>query len=138
MLRFERRWTERILESFAPIGSEGLAPEAGEVDLLAAFDALRSGGSRPASAALRAAVWMVTFAPAWTLRAPTTFAGLSTAERQDLLEKLLEHRVLFVREAAFLMKTVACMALFESDSVRARSRYDGVAAETPRALRLVR
>lgn len=125
MLLFERRWAQVILDSFAPPEGPGLAPRPGEVSTLAAFDTLRAGCSAPARIALRAAIWLVTFSPLWLARRAARFAALSRTDRLTLLATLLEHRVFFVREATFLLKTVACMGLLESESVRKRTGYDG-------------
>ncbi len=127
MLLFERRWAQVILDSFAPPEGPGLAPRPGEVSTLVAFDTLRAGCSKPARLALRAAVWLVTFSPLWLIGRMRRFPALAGSERLAVLGKLLEHPVFIVREAAFLLKTVACMGLLASEEMRKRSGYDGAA-----------
>jgi hypothetical protein len=127
VLLFERRWAQVILDSFAPPEGPGLAPRPGEVSTLGAFDKLRAGCSKPARLALRAAIWVVAFSPLWMLGRARSFPALPRSERLTLLAKLLEHRSFLVRETAFLLKTVACMGLLESEAVRKRSGYDGEA-----------
>ena len=127
MRSFERRWVRIILGSFAAEGSPELAPRAGEADYLGTFLGLRASARPVARVGLRLALWLVALAPIWYQRRGCTFAALSGDERQALLATLLEHRVLAVREAAFMMKVAACLALFASDALRARSGYDPVA-----------
>ena len=126
MWAFERRWAEAIFSSFAPEQSSGLAPRPGEVDYMATFHSMRERARLVARLGLRAALWMVALSPLWLAHRARSFARLPLAERQLLLAQLMEHRVFAIREAAFLLKLVACLALFASDEVRARSGYDGV------------
>lgn len=86
---------------------------------------MRAGCSRPARLALRAAIWLVAFSPFWLSGRVRGFSSLPRSERLTLLARLLEHPAFLVREAAFLLKTVACMGLLESDAMRKRSGYDG-------------
>lgn len=137
MLWFERRWIDAILGSFAPEGGPGLAPRAGEVDYLGTFIGLYTSARRIARIGFRAGLWLVALAPLWLGRRVRTLPGLPLAERQALLTELLEHRVYAVREAAFLMKLAACLALFASEPLRARSGFDREPQDTANEPRLV-
>ena len=125
MFSFERRWVLVILATFAPTEGPGLAPRAGEVDYLHAFETLRTRSTTLAGWGLRGALWLTVLAPWWLGRSLATLPSLPQAARVELLAKLLEHRVFAVREAVFLLKLTACLALLGSDTVRARSGYDG-------------
>lgn len=125
MLACEQRWVRAILGSFAPEGTEGLSPRPGEVDYVAAFAAFLVGAAPLARIGLRLALWLVALSPVFMRRGFTTFLGVAEPERPRLLAELLDHPAYPVREGTFLLKTVACLALFRSDAVRARSRYDG-------------
>ncbi len=114
-----------VLASFAPSEGPGLAPKQGEVDYLQAFETLRTRSNWLASLGVRAALWLVVFAPLCFGRSLSLFPSLAQATRLDLLGRMLEHRVFVVREAAFLVKLAACLALLGSEAVRARSGYDG-------------
>lgn len=134
MWAFERRWADVILGSFVVPGAQGLMPEAGEVDYLAGYESMY-GAARPlARVGLRAALWLVALSPLWLGLRLRTFATLAPRERNRLLGRLIEHGSYPVRESVFLLKLVACLALFASESVRTRSGYDGrpgfVAAHT--------
>lgn len=132
MLEFERRWVHDILSSFAPEAGESLAPPAAQIDYVATFAGMHASARPLARAGFRLALWLVALSPCWLLRRGATMAGLPAAARRTLLARLLEHRVYVVREAAFLMKLAACLALFANDEVRARSGYDGRAEVVPR------
>jgi hypothetical protein len=125
MLAFERRWVRDILSSFAPEGGPGLAPRVGEVDYERAFMSLHGSARLIARVGMRIALWLIALAPLWLRGERRTLPALPSEARQALLARLLEHRVYAVREAAFLMKLCACLALFANDAVRARSGYDG-------------
>jgi len=135
MFSFERRWVGVVLASFAPAEGPGLAPRPHEaVDYFAAFETLRTRSTRIAGLGLRAALWLVVLSPWWLGRSLSVLTGLPQAARLTLLAELLEHRVFAVREAVFLLKLTACLALLGHADVRARSGYDG---RSPRALPLL-
>jgi hypothetical protein len=125
MLTFERRWVDGILSSFAAPDGPGLAPRAGEVDYVATFITMQQRARPLARLGFRAALWLVALAPLWLGLRLRTFTTLPLDVRQALLERLLTHRAHPVREAAFLLKLAASMALFASGALRARSGYDG-------------
>ncbi len=125
MFSFEGRWAQAVLASFAPSEGPGLAPKIGEVDYLNAYETLRTRSTWLAGIGVRAALWLVVLSPWWLGRSLFFLPSLSQGARIDVLGRMLEHRVFLVREAAFLMKLAACLALLGSDAVRARSGYDG-------------
>lgn len=125
MFSFERRWALCILATFAPSESPGLAAPAGEVDYLRAFETLRLRSTRLAGLGLRAAVWLVALSPLWLGLSLRTLPSLPGPTRLDVLARLLEHPRFAIREATFLLKLTACLALLGKDSLRARSGYDG-------------
>lgn len=130
MTAFERRWAVDLLSAFAPEGGAGLAPLPGEVDYLAMLQRMRRGATKLAALGLRAALWVVAFAPLWQRGQLQTLSALSSQARAGTLAELLVHRSFLVRELTLLLKLCASMALFASKSVRARSAYDDV-SEAP-------
>ena len=135
MLAFERRWVRDILSSFAPDGGPELAPSAGTIAYVATYEGMYESARPIARLGFRLALWLVALAPLWSARRLHTLPGLALAERQALLERLLDHRLHAVREAAFLLKLCACLALFANDDLRARSGYDSQAALLPLRVR---
>lgn len=136
MLAFERRWAHLVLGSFAPEGSAGLSPRVGEVAYVQTFESMRVRARPIARAGFRAALWLIALAPLWLERRLATITRLTLVERQALLARLCEHPAYPVREAAFVLKLAACLALFANDALRERSGYDGRPREqAPLALR---
>lgn len=125
MLWFERRWVEGVLASFASADVPGFSPAGRPIDYVGTFLGMREHARPLARLGLRMALWLVMLAPLWLFLRAQLFVSLSREEREDLLQRLLAHRVYAVREAAFLLKLAACLALFADDELRARSRYDG-------------
>ncbi|MDF1563585.1 MAG: hypothetical protein P1V51_11110 [Deltaproteobacteria bacterium] len=128
MRGFEERWAVATLGSFAPERAEPatglLAPRPGEVDYLAALEAMMAGSNRLARFGLRLALWLVALSPLWAQRRLKTIAGLEGWQRTELLHRLLEHPVYLVRELCLLLKVVTCMALLQPGPVRERTDYD--------------
>jgi hypothetical protein len=128
MTRWELSWAVEVLAAFAPSSNESrsraLAPRDGEVDYTRTVRRLLHGSTPLAALGLRAAFWMVNFAPVWLLGRFATFSELARAERTELLSRLLRHTSMFVRELSLLLKFSAAVALLGTPSVRARSGYD--------------
>jgi hypothetical protein len=136
MLPLERRWAAGILRSFARIGDEP-APIS-DAAYLAGYDALRVRARRAARIGLRLAVWVVTLSPIYLQRRARLFGALDVSTRTQVLEALLLHRLHPIREAAFVLKCAACLALFRDDEFRAQSGYDGCSDASPGLVRMVR
>jgi hypothetical protein len=124
MTQWEQSWASDVLAAFTSDEAPGLRPLPGEVDYLNTFRRMARCSTALAAFGLRAALWMVSFAPVWLLGRIGTFSSLSRRERTELLRRLLGHRSFAVRELTLLLKLTAAMALFASGSVRARSGYD--------------
>jgi hypothetical protein len=122
---FERRWLLCILESFAPEGGPGLAPRAGEVRYLESFEVLYTHGAPLVRIGLRLALWLVVFAPLWLELRPHLLPSFDVVERQRLLDRVINHPFLPLREAVFSLRLCACLALFANEDMRALSGYDG-------------
>jgi hypothetical protein len=110
MLRFERRWLLRVFETIFPSGvvpqlSRGAAgvPTGRFVDDFAAHAPLL------ALVGLRAGLWMLMLAPLFILRRCRSFLGLTGVERVLVLDRMRRSNRYLVREAAMLLKTVACL-----------------------------
>ncbi len=134
MTGVEQGWTRLVLSCFAGSGT-GFTVEEGEVDYLAGAQRFLSAASDKAGLGLRVAIVMVMTAPVWMLGRLTSLRGLSREERSALLDRMLSHRVFFVRELCLLLKLVACMAIFRSPAARARSGFD---APSKRSLAVLR
>jgi hypothetical protein len=118
------RWGAVILSSFAPTGPEGLVQREGEVDWAGAFDRFLHGLNTKARIGVRLGVVIVMTAPLWTFLCWGSFARLSSQARVELLQRLLVHRLFVVRELTLMLKVAACMAMFQSSVVLARTSFD--------------
>jgi len=126
MIGLPRRWVVDVLSGFAGADEDDgvLAPRPSEVDYLAAYRGMLHDGTFLAGLGMRLALMFCALSPLWLLGRPRRFGSLPGAERAELLNRLLHHRIYIVAELTLLMKLCACMALFRSPTVRARSSYD--------------
>ncbi|MCC6213294.1 MAG: hypothetical protein IT376_00360 [Polyangiaceae bacterium] len=124
MLTFERRAAATVLEAFAPFQEPALAVRPGEVDWSRAFESMARASSPLAAFGLRAALWIALASPLLVFGSLRSFRSLEPARRSEVIERLLVHRFYIVRELALYLKLTACMAIFSSPAVRARSNYD--------------
>jgi hypothetical protein len=121
---FERRWVHAVLEAFAPPDAEGLAPRAGEVDFVSAFERMVRSCTWQAALGTRLALWMAALAPLWMGGRLCSVVRLRMKGRTSLVRALLGHRSFVVRELTTLLKMAASLALLGNAHVRARSGYD--------------
>lgn len=126
MTRFEERWADNVLRAFIEPTSSGLITRDNEVDYLACMRQMRAASTRLAAFGLRIATWIVALAPLWLWGTFATVSGIPSERRTRLLNELLTHRSMIVRELTLLLKLTASMALLGTASVRARSGYDSV------------
>jgi hypothetical protein len=112
---FELRRAALIARTFVPKGVLG-----GATDELDAGPLIREDDACSpwhASLLLRAALWMVWFAPLWTFTGFSTFGGLSEEARAALLARLLRHEAYSVRQSMMYLKLVSCSVLLGSVQV---------------------
>ncbi len=126
--RVERAWASAVLPSFAGGASEVFSAPAEDVDYVAAYARFVGSAAPKARLGVRVALLLVMTSPLWLAGRLRSFAALELEERSALLERLSSHRLFFVRELCLLVKLVACMAIFRSPALRARSGYDGAKA----------
>jgi len=128
MFSFEHRWIEAVFAGFAPPGKSEdpsrLTPREGEVDHVASFRKMQGACTERAKLGFRIALWMAALAPFWMTFRFKTMTGLRADERAKILDRMLEHRLFFVRELTMLLKVGASFALIGTPSVRARTGYD--------------
>jgi hypothetical protein len=128
--RLEEVWALDLLAAFAPPAEDSpnaqLSALPGEVDYLRTLRRMRALSTPLAAFGLRAAVWLLAWAPLWLDGRLLTASRLQLSERCGLLRRLLVHRSFAVRELSLLLKLVAAMALLGAPAVRARSGYDNV------------
>jgi hypothetical protein len=124
--KLERRWAADVLSGFAPPSGPGLVPRAGEVDWVDVVTRIHAASTPLARLGSRLALWIAVFAPLWMCGRLALMGSLPLEERARIINRLLEHRVYFVRELTVLLKIAASFALLGCASVRARSGYDRI------------
>jgi len=121
----ERAIAPVVLSSFAPLTLAGdFSIRPGEVDWVGGLERFLQTASDKARLGIAVALVAFFFSPLFLLGRFHTLAKASSDERAAAMERLLDHRVFFVREMALLVKLVACMAMFRVSSLRARTGYD--------------
>lgn len=123
MSDFGDRWASLVLASFAPARAGGVVRD-GEVDWSSAWRAFVGGLSAKARLGAWIALLIAISAPLWAYGRVSSIAKLSWEARASAMEVLLRHRLYLVRELVLMLKVCACMAMFRSDDVRARTGYD--------------
>jgi hypothetical protein len=106
---FEERWAATIGHALVPPGALGGAVD--RVDIGARYAHECAISPWYAALAFRASLWVTWLAPAWMMGRPHTFGGVDGEARVAVLERLLKHRVYFVRMAALFLKLAICTLL---------------------------
>lgn len=104
---FERRWRDVAVAAVLP--GPAPAPDFWTELATAATPLLRFG--------LRAAVWLLTFAPLLHGR-PHLLGGLPEADREALLARLGAHRLFLVRQVVTTVKLIAAFGVFREPPAR--------------------
>ena len=126
MMRLEQAWARDLLGAFVSCEDAEFVVDAADVDYLAALRSLQQHATPKARVGLRLALWLVALAPVWHWGRLRTFFTLERGEQRALLEDLLRLRSLLPREAVAVLKLAAALALFGTESVRARTGCDVV------------
>ena len=103
---FEERWAGLIGHALVPKGALGGSLDAIDIGKRYADECAISPWY--AALAFRASLWLTWLAPLWMLGRLRTFTGVDGATRVAILERLLKHRVYFVRMAALFLKLAIC------------------------------
>lgn len=109
LFAFERRWAEALFASIVD------APLTRADALWSRFDASAAPLTR---FGLRFMVWALVFSPLLRLRPP--FFAMTPAGRAQFLAHVEVRGSYFARQSLTTLKTLACFALFEDDTVRGR------------------
>ena len=99
---FEKRWAETIGRTIAPRGVLGGVTD--EVDLGGLFSEEHRDSPWQAAFLLRLSLWITWLAPPFVMGRFHTFGGLAEADRERLLDKLLDSPRYYVRLAALFLK----------------------------------
>lgn len=119
-LPFERRWRDAAVRAVLPASDDGRFPGLEGIDLASFWRRFDRAAPLPVQLGLRAAVWQLALLPLVTLRRPRSFASLSRAEQDRVLERCERSPLYALRQPLFVLKLAACFAGFGDAGVRAR------------------
>ena len=118
LLPFEERWAGTIGHALVPRGALGGALDAIDIGARYAHECAISPWY--AALAFRASLWLTWLAPLWMLGRVHAFGGVDGETRVVVLERLLKHRVYFVRMAALFLKLAICGLLLGDETTLAQ------------------
>ena len=106
---FEEGWAATIGHALVP--EDALGGALKDVDLGARYGHECAISPWYAALAFRASLWLTWLAPLWMLGKLRSFGGVDRDARVAILERLLKHRIYFVRMAALFLKLAMCTLL---------------------------
>jgi hypothetical protein len=115
---FEERWVAAIAHALVPPGALGGRLDGIDIGARYAHECAISPWY--AALAFRASLWLTWLAPLWMLGRLRTFGGVDGDTRVAVLERLLKHRVYFVRMAALFLKLAICGLLLGDEPTLAQ------------------
>ena len=115
---FEERWAAAIARALVPAGALGGAVD--HVDVGARYAEECRTSPWYAALAFRASLWLTWLAPLWMLGRVRSFGGVDDEARVVVLERLLKHRVYFVRMAALFLKLAICTLMLGDEPTLAQ------------------
>jgi len=115
---FERDWAQTIGRALLPAGALDGATDG--IDLGARYAEECAISPWYAALAFRASLWLTWLAPLWMMGRLRTFGGVDGATQVEVLERLLKHRVYFVRMAGLFFKLAVCTLLLGDEPTLAQ------------------
>jgi len=117
LLPFEVGWADRIGRALVPRGA--LDGEVDDIDIGARYAEECAISPWYAALAFRASLWLTWLSPLWLMAQPRSFGSVDEQTQIAILERLLKHRVYFVRMAALFFKLAVCTLLLGDEATLA-------------------
>lgn len=118
--RFEDRQAVAAMAAIFPGSTEAGLRDIRAMDVTGFLRQVMHCVPFQAAFGLRAAVWLVAFAPLFVLGRLATLAGLSVADRERVVQVLATSRSYVVRSLVMILKTMGALLYAGDDAVRAR------------------
>ncbi len=119
LTRVERRWARAAITAMFPSNADPRVPDGAEiVDIDGCLDETCRQVPGRVALGLRAAVWLLAFAPLFVLGKLRTIGGLQPADRERVVVRLLSSPVYVVRQLVLLLKAFGALFLFTAPGVR--------------------
>jgi hypothetical protein len=119
LTRTELRWARATLETIFPANACAALPEGiAELDIEGHLQATQRRAPAEARLGIRAAIWIVAFAPLFVLGRLRTIASLSIGDRERVVRAVLASRIYFVRQLAMFFKQLGALLYAGTEAVR--------------------
>jgi hypothetical protein len=118
--RLEMSWAEASMGAIFPGSSEAGLADIQAMDLRGFLAQVMRIVPFQAALGLRLAVWLVALAPLFVLGRLRTIAGLSPADRERVVTRLVASRAYAIRSLVLILKTMGALLYAGDDAVRAR------------------
>lgn len=119
LLAFEESWLLSIFEAILPSAAHPrVSLGASDVPMRAFVRELMTSAPAQTALGVRAATWVVTFAPLLILKRFRLFGSLSPALRASVLSRMAQADFYPIRELPMLLKMMACMGYAALPEVR--------------------
>jgi hypothetical protein len=120
LTRLENRWAEAAMSAIFPGSAENGLADIRAMDVARFLRQLMRSVPFQAAFGVRAAVWLVALAPLFVLGRFATIVGLTTADRERVVSKLVVSRSYVVRSLVLILKTMGALLYAGDGTVRAR------------------
>jgi hypothetical protein len=115
--KLESRWARGAFGAIFPANG---AMKIGicDLDVETFISEVRSATSFKSALGIRAAIWIVAFAPLFVLGKFRTIVGIDPASRELVMGSLLGSRIFFVRQLTMLLKAIGALLYAGAPAVR--------------------
>ena len=120
MTKLETTWAEAAMGAIFPGSRDAGLADIRAMDLRGFLSQVMTTVPFQAALGLRLAVWIVALAPLFVLGRFATIVGLTTADRERVVSKLVVSRSYVVRSLVLILKTMGALLYAGDGTVRAR------------------
>lgn len=117
LTKLESRWARGAFGAIFPASGPAKIGIC-DLDVEAFVSEVRSATSFKSALGIRAAIWIVAFAPLFVLGKFRTIAGLDQASRELVVGSLLGSPIFFVRQLTMLLKAIGALLYAGAPAVR--------------------
>jgi len=118
--RIENRWADAAIGAIFPGSSDDGFADIRGMDVAGFLREVFRVVPLQAALGIRVAVWLVAIAPLFVLGRFATIAGLTVADRERVVGRLVASRWYAVRSLVLILKTMGALLYAGDDRVRAR------------------
>jgi hypothetical protein len=120
LTRFETAWAEAEMQAIFPGSSDYGLADIRVMDVKGFVTQTIRFMPFKAALGFRLAIWLVALAPLLVLGRLATIVGLSLAEREKVVERLVANKAYVIRSLVMILKTLGALLYAGDAAVRAR------------------